>query len=120
MHSRRGALCVSGTLYSVGGAGFVLLAGNVVCAGSFIVAEMNRLRGRYPRLSARQTYLKAIRHKCVAVGLTVVSTIVGMVPFLIYDREPFWYALEIGTMGGLAMSLLVIVLYLPALLLPGK
>ncbi|WP_375447898.1 efflux RND transporter permease subunit [uncultured Fibrella sp.] len=112
------AFYVTDSNFDQGGyAGFVLLAGNVVCAGIFIVAEMNRLSVRYPRLPVRQTYLKAFRHKCVAVMLTVVSTIVGMVPFLIYDKEPFWYALGIGTIGGLTMSLLVMLFMLPTLLL---
>ncbi|MFD2937762.1 efflux RND transporter permease subunit [Spirosoma flavum] len=96
-----------------GYASFVLLAGNVVCAGIFVVVEMNRLRSRFPRLSAKQSYLKAFRHKIGPVLLTVLSTVVGMVPFLLYEQEPFWYALGVGTIGGLLMSLLAVVLYLP-------
>ena len=102
-----------------GYASFVLLAGNVVCAGIFVVAEMNRLRQRYPRLSAFSAYQKAVRHKQGPILLTVLSTVVGMVPFLLYDREPFWYALGIGTIGGLLVSLLAVALYLP-LFLVGK
>lgn len=103
-----------------GYASFVLLAGNVVCAGIFIIAEMNRLRNRFVHISARQAYLKAFRHKIGPVLLTVLSTVVGMVPFLLYEREPFWYALGVGTIGGLLMSLLAIGLYLPLLLLPNR
>ncbi|MBD2704729.1 efflux RND transporter permease subunit [Spirosoma sp. BT702] len=103
-----------------GYASFILLAGNVVCAGIFIVAEMNRIRKRYPNLCAFTTYQKAFRHKIGPILLTVVSTIVGMFPFLLYEQEPFWYALGIGTIGGLIMSLLVVGVYLPLFLLPQK
>ncbi len=96
-----------------GYASFILLAGNVVCAGIFIMAEMNRLRARFPRLSAFRAYQKAFRHKIGPVLLTVLSTVVGMIPFLLYEQEPFWYALGIGTIGGLLMSLLAVVIYLP-------
>ena len=95
----------------------MLLAGNVVCAGIFIVAEMNRIRKRSPKLPAQWAYLKAFRHKIGPVLLTVLSTVVGMVPFLLYEREPFWYALGVGTMGGLLVSLVAVTLYLPLLLL---
>lgn len=103
-----------------GYAGFVLLSGNVVCAGIFIIAEMNRLHKRFPRLSAWQTYLKAFRHKIVAIFLTVMSTIIGMVPFLLYNHEPFWYALGISTIGGLTMSLFAVLLFMPLFVLPKK
>lgn len=100
-----------------GYASFLLLAGNVVCAGIFIVAEMNRLQRRFPNLTAFGAYRKAYRHKIGPVLLTVLSTVVGMMPFLLYEQEPFWYALGIGTIGGLLMSLLVVGVYLPLFLL---
>ncbi|WP_240625714.1 efflux RND transporter permease subunit [Spirosoma pollinicola] len=100
-----------------GYASFILLAGNVVCAGIFIVAEMNRLRKRYPNLSLFMAYQKAFRHKIGPVLLTVLSTVVGMVPFLLYEQEAFWYALGIGTIGGLLMSLVAVGIYLPLFLM---
>ncbi|GAB2565863.1 efflux RND transporter permease subunit [Spirosoma areae] len=100
-----------------GYASFLLLAGNVVCAGIFIVAEMNRLNKRYPTLTTFAGYQKAFRHKIGPVLLTVLSTVVGMVPFLLYEQEAFWYALGIGTIGGLLMSLIAVGIYLPLFLL---
>ena len=39
------------------------------------------------------------------------------IPFLIYgEKEPFWFAFGVGTIGGLLMSLLVIPIYLPLFL----
>ncbi|OIN59490.1 efflux RND transporter permease subunit [Arsenicibacter rosenii] len=99
-----------------GYAAFVLLAGNVVCAGIFIIAEMNRLRRTAPQASGLSLYINAFHHKIRPILLTVLSTVVGMIPFLLYEKEPFWYALGIGTIGGLLMSLPTIVIYLPLMI----
>ena len=97
-----------------GYASFILLSGNVVCAGIFIIAEYNNLQKRFPNAPSTRLYLKAYQHKIVPIMLTVLSTVVGLVPFLIFGQnEPFWFALGAGTIGGLLMSLLVIWLVLP-------
>lgn len=115
------AFYCTGSNFDQGGyAAFVLLAGNVVCAGIFIIAEFNRLRQEFPNTTLLELYVSAFRHKIRPILLTVLSTVVGMVPFLLYEQEPFWYALGLGTIGGLLMSLLAIVLYLPLWLLPGQ
>ena len=50
--------------------------------------------------------------------LTVLSTCLGLVPFLIGGQhEVFWFALAIGTIGGLTMSILLMLVVLPALLM---
>ena len=38
-----------------------------------------------------------------------------MIPFLIdgYDEQPFWFSLAVGTIGGLALSVIPIFLFLP-------
>lgn len=103
-----------------GYASFVLLAGNVVCAGIFVIAEWNTLQKIYPNTSSFDLYLRAFRHKIDPIWLTVISTIVGLVPFLLYQNEPFWFALGVGTIGGLLMSLVVLLLFLPVFLLTEK
>ena len=46
--------------------------------------------------------------------LTILSTILGLIPFVVGEhREPFWFALAAGTMGGLLFSLVGILFYLP-------
>jgi multidrug efflux pump subunit AcrB len=102
-----------------GYASFVLLSGTVVNAGIFIIAEYNHLRKRFPKRKQWQLYLSAYHHKIVPILLTVLSTVAGFVPFLIYGQnEAFWFALAVGTIGGLLMSILVIFLYLPLFLIP--
>ena len=104
--------------FDQGGYGsFVLLSGNVVCAAIFIIAEFNSLRKLYPTAKPFKLYIKAYNHKIIPILLTVLSTVVGLVPFLIYGQnEVFWFALGAGTIGGLMMSLIGIILYLPLFL----
>jgi multidrug efflux pump subunit AcrB len=62
-------------------------------------------------------YRKAFNHKILPVFLTVFSTIVGLIPFLIFGKkEVFWFAFGVGTIGGLVMSMLVIPVFLPLFL----
>lgn len=47
--------------------------------------------------------------------LTVLSTVIGMIPFLMDgpDEQPFWFSLAVGTIGGLSLSVIPIVMFLP-------
>lgn len=97
-----------------GFASFVLLCGITVNASIYILNEYNRLRDRYPRLSARRAYLKAWNAKITPIFLTVISTILGFIPFMLGpDKEAFWFPLAAGTIGGLTMSILGIFVFLP-------
>ena len=46
--------------------------------------------------------------------LTVISTVLGLVPFL-FDGpdEVFWFPFAVGTIGGLLFSLIAFVFYMP-------
>ena len=100
-----------------GFASFILLAGIVVNSGLYIVNDYNnfcRDRGRREDL---RLYLKAYNHKIIPVFLTVLSTILGLVPFLWGGQhEVFWYAFAAGAMGGLLFSVLAVIVWLPLLL----
>lgn len=61
-----------------------------------------------------RAYLKAWNTKIVPILLTVMSTILGFIPFIIGStKEGFWFPLAAGTIGGLVMSLIGIFLFLP-------
>lgn len=101
-----------------GFASFILLSGITVNASIYILNEYNQIRKRKPLLSPLQAYLKAWNAKIVPVMLTVVSTMLGFVPFLVgMGKESFWFPLAAGTIGGLTMSVIGIFLFLPLLLL---
>lgn len=99
-----------------GFASFILLAGITVNAAIYLLNEYNSLRRSYPRVSSLKLYIRAFRIKIVPILLTVLSTILGFIPFIIGEtKESFWYPLAIGTMGGLVMSLLALLIIFPIL-----
>lgn len=97
-----------------GYASFVLLCGITVNASIYLLNEFNTIRRQHPGLDVRQIYVKAWNAKIIPIFLTVVSTILGFVPFLVgTSKEAFWFPLAAGTIGGLLMSLVGILVYLP-------
>jgi multidrug efflux pump subunit AcrB len=97
-----------------GFASFVLLCGITVNASIYVLNEFNAIRKRKPLMSPYRAYLKAWNAKITPIFLTVVSTVLGFIPFMAgTDREAFWFPLAAGTIGGLLMSVAGIFLYLP-------
>ena len=93
---------------------FVLLCGITVNASIYLLNEFNTIRRHRPHLDVRQIYVKAWNAKIIPIFLTVISTILGFVPFLVgTSKEAFWFPLAAGTIGGLLMSLVGILVYLP-------
>jgi multidrug efflux pump subunit AcrB len=95
-----------------GFASFILLAGITVNAGLYIINEYNNI----PRHagSPLERYLKAFNHKIIPILLTISSTILGLVPFLLGGQnEAFWFAFAAGSIGGLVFSLVGLLVFLP-------
>ncbi len=62
--------------------------------------------------------MQAFKQKIFPIILTIISTVLGFLPFVIGGQdEVFWFALGVGTIGGLLFSLLGILLYLPIFIL---
>ena len=100
-----------------GFASFILLSGITVNASIYILNEYNMIRKHNPLLPPLRAYLKAWNSKIIPIFLTVVSTILGFIPFMIgFDKESFWFPLAAGTIGGLIMSVLGIFIFLPLLI----
>lgn len=98
-----------------GFASFVLLSGLVVNAGIYLINDYNIFRrgGVAPGLV---TYLRAYNRKIVPIMLTVLSTVLGLVPFVVISREPFWFSFAAGAMGGMLFSIVAILFFLPVFL----
>jgi multidrug efflux pump subunit AcrB len=95
-----------------GFAALVLLCGLTVNAAIYIINDYNNLKTS--PCSSRRIYMQALHGKITPVMLTILSTILGLIPFVVGEhREPFWFALAAGTMGGLLFSLVGILFYLP-------
>ncbi len=94
---------LTGMNFDQGGfAALVLLCGITVNAAIYLINEYTRTGN----------YIRAFNTKIVPILLTVLSTILGFIPFLI-GHEAFWYPLALGTIGGLTTSLLALLLLLP-------
>lgn len=104
-----------------GFAAFVLLCGITVNASIYVLNEYNAIRRRLPRISPLRAYVKAWNAKVVPIFLTIVSTILGFIPFMVgTDKEAFWFPLAAGTIGGLVMSVIGVFIFLPAFTLKRK
>jgi len=105
---------VTGVPFGTGGfAAMVLLAGLTVNAGIYIVCQYGIQRKHGPKY-----FVTAFNHKIIPIMLTVLSTVLGMIPFLIDgpDEQPFWFSLAVGTIGGLSLSIVPIVIFLPVVM----
>lgn len=93
---------------------FVLLSGLVVNSLILILNDYNFYRKQCPNRSILAVYLKAFYQKITPIFLTIVSTSVGLIPFLTYGQgDVFWFALAVGTIGGLVFSLFLILFLIP-------
>jgi multidrug efflux pump subunit AcrB len=103
-----------------GFAAFVMLSGIVVNAGIYLVSTYKRFCGTDDtgqKAPSRQ-YIKAFNHKVIPISLTILSTVLGLLPFMTDGPdEVFWFDFAIGTIGGLLFSAIAIVLFLPVFLL---
>ena len=81
-------------------------------------SQVNKMSGRLTRINPVRFYVKAYNHKIIAVLLTIISTVLGLVPFLIDGpkAEEFWFSFAIGTIGGLLFSIIALVFFMPILM----
>lgn len=104
-----------------GFASFVLLCGITVNASIYILNEYNAIRRRFSQISPLRAYVKAWNIKVIPIFLTVASTILGFIPFMVgAEKEGFWFPLAAGTIGGLVMSVIGVFIFLPVLTLRKK
>lgn len=108
---------VFGFNFDQGGyAAFLLISGLSVNAALYIFNDFNN--NKISGSSVVRQYIKAYNSKMIPILLTVISTIVGFLPFLLtVSGEIFWDALAAGTIGGLLFSIPILIVYLPLFLL---
>ena len=95
-------------------AAMLLLAGLVVNSALYIVNDYNNFKKRKNVLTKLRLYVKAYNAKVIPIFLTILSTIIGLAPFLLAGKdERFWFSLAAGTTGGLIFSIIGLVFFLP-------
>ncbi|MDR1369153.1 MAG: efflux RND transporter permease subunit [Dysgonamonadaceae bacterium] len=96
-----------------GFASFVLLCGIAVNVNIYVMNEYNNIL-RKRKINPLKAYIKAWNAKISPIFLTVVSTILGFIPFMIGEyKEAFWFPLAAGTIGGMVTSLIGSFCFLP-------
>lgn len=97
-----------------GFAAFVMLCGIVVNAGIYLVRTYQKTAGQ----NRLRCYVKAFNHKVNPILLTILSTILGLLPFLSDGpEEVFWFDFAVGTISGLLFSMIAMYFYLPIFVL---
>jgi len=96
-----------------GYASLLLLSGLAVNMVIYILNDVNHLRFQN-KAKGSALYLKAFNMKILPIVLTTISTLLGLLPFLIIDSHTsFWTAFAAGTTGGLLFAIPAMILYLP-------
>lgn len=98
----------SGIEFGTGGfAAMIFLCGLTVNNGIYMINEYkNECR-----------YIKAHNHKIIPISLTVFSTILGFIPFLLDGpTERFWFSFAVGSISGLLFSMISVVFTMPLFL----
>lgn len=101
-----------------GFAAFVMLSGITVNAGIYLVSAFRKMISGCSGSSSSdiqvRSYVRAFNTKIVPISLTIISSVIGLVPFL-FDgpSEVFWFDFAIGTIAGLVMSVAALILLLP-------
>lgn len=96
-----------------GFAAMIMLCGITVNAGIYLTSEYRTIAAAKGEHGIR-IYLKAFNRKIVPTMLTILSTVLGLIPFLIDGRQnPFWLSFAVGVMSGMLFSVIAIVLIMP-------
>jgi multidrug efflux pump subunit AcrB len=104
-----------------GFAAFILLTGISVNANIYVLNEYNNIRKKRPLIKPLRAYIKAWNAKVLPIFLTIFSSVLGFIPFMIGQyKEAFWFPLAAGTVGGLIMSFITLFLFLPLFMGVGK
>jgi multidrug efflux pump subunit AcrB len=104
-----------------GFAAFILLAALSVNANIYVLNEYNNIRKRHSHMPVLRAYVKAWNAKISPIFLTIFSTVLGFIPFMIGEyREAFWFPLAAGSIGGLIFSFIAIFFFLPLFMGVGK
>jgi len=105
---------LGGFTFDQGGfAAIVMLCGIVVNAGIYIVSE-HRTVMLHSHKNPLKSYVTAYNRKIIPTLLTIISTVLGLIPFLFDGTdEVFWFAFAVGVMGGMLFSIIALVFIMP-------
>lgn len=98
-------------------AAFIFTSGLSVNSALYIINEFNSLKKMRPNALPMDLYVAAFRHKIMPINYTIVSTVLGLIPFILINKDQvFWYTFAVGTIAGCIFSLVGVFVFLPAFL----
>jgi len=98
-------------------AAFIFTSGLSVNSALYIINEFNSLKKMRPIAPPMDLYVAAFRHKIMPINYTIVSTVLGLIPFILINKDQvFWYTFAVGTIAGCIFSLVGVFVFLPAFL----
>ena len=105
---------IFGVSFGQGGfAAMIMLCGITVNAGIYLTSEYRTIAEASGRTGLK-TYIKAYNRKIVPTMLTILSTVLGLIPFLFDGRQSqFWFSFAVGVMSGMLFSVIAIVMVMP-------
>lgn len=108
------AFTAFGVGFGQGGfAAMIMLCGITVNAGIYLTSEYRTIQTANGRTGIK-TYIKSFNRKIIPTMLTILSTVLGLIPFLFDGQKaPFWYSFAIGVMSGMLFSVIAIVVVMP-------
>ncbi len=96
---------------------FIVLSGLVVNSLILILDDFNKFRKKQSYQWEIKLFIKAFNHKIIPFLLSILSTALGLLPFLMVgNQDVFWYALAAGIIGGLVFSVVVITVFCPLII----
>lgn len=105
---------IFGVNFGQGGyAAMIMLCGITVNAGIYLTSEYRTIAAATGKIGLK-TYVKAYNRKIIPTMLTILSTVLGLIPFLFDGKQnPFWFSFAVGVMSGMLFSVIAIVLVMP-------
>ncbi|MGF7080818.1 efflux RND transporter permease subunit [Mucilaginibacter sp. UYCu711] len=98
-------------------AALFILTGITVNSGIYLIDEYNRISKQRKALSFSDAYSRAWNFKIAPIMFTMISTLFGFIPFLVFGRnEEFWFSFAACSIGGLITAILALTLFLPLFL----
>ena len=105
---------IFGVSFEQGGfAAMIMLCGITVNAGIYLTSEYRTIAAATGKTGLK-TYIKAYNRKIIPTMLTILSTVLGLIPFLFDGKQnQFWFSFAIGVMSGMLFSVIAIVFIIP-------
>lgn len=105
---------IFGVSFEQGGfAAMIMLCGITVNAGIYLTSEYRTISSATGKMGLK-TYSKAYNRKIVPTMLTILSTVLGLIPFLFDGKQnQFWFSFAVGVMSGMLFSVIAIVFIMP-------